>query len=153
MIKLTRTLCICIILFPAIHWLSDIGFSFRIYAQTGVAKSYEPENSEINALLTGLDSLLAKSDYFIREKEDRISRLRDNLRSATDPDRRYWLTAELYDEYSAYDSDSALLYADRALNLALRMGRDTLANEMRLNRIYFSQLPVFSTRQETALTV
>lgn len=136
MIKLTRTLCICIILFPAIHWLSDIGFSFRIYAQTGVAKSYEPENSEINALLTGLDSLLAKSDYFIREKEDRISRLRDNLRSATDPDRRYWLTAELYDEYSAYDSDSALHYADRALNLALRMGRDTLANEMRLNRIY-----------------
>lgn len=91
---------------------------------------------EIRGLLVSLDSLLVKSETFVAEKQERIKRLRENYKSATDLERRYWLSSELYDEYCAYDSDSALYYANTALAYARQMGRKDLVNEMQLNRSY-----------------
>lgn len=87
-------------------------------------------------LLERLDSLIDNSARFTHEKEARISSLRNSLAGASDPEKRYWLTASLYDEYSAYDSDSALVYARRGLDLARTLSRTDLINEQELNRIY-----------------
>ena len=48
--------------------------------------------------------------------------------SAHNIERRYWIAAELYDEYSAFDSDSAMAYAERARELAARMNRRELVD-------------------------
>lgn len=91
---------------------------------------------EIKELLQSLDSLLQHTPRFIEEKEQRLAKLRDKYNQATDIERRYWLASDLYDEYCAYDSDSAMLYIDRAQNFARMLGRQDLVNEMELNRAY-----------------
>lgn len=92
-----------------------------------------PENEK---LLEKLDSLLSNSGRFVAQKEERIKRLRDNYIFNSTSERRYWSASELYDEYSAYDSDSALAYADRAIDFATRLGRKDLSDEMQLNKSY-----------------
>ena len=91
---------------------------------------------EIEQLLDSLDLLLASQEKYIAEKEQRISRARENYLAAADPEHQYWLASNLYDEYCAYDSDSALLYADKALGYARAMNREDLETEMQLNRSY-----------------
>lgn len=93
-------------------------------------------NDETRLLLAGLDSLLARSADINAAKTERIAALRASYAGAADTDRRYWLASELYDEYCAFDSDSALMYADRALELARRMERRDLIDDMQLNRAY-----------------
>lgn len=93
-------------------------------------------SSENMRLLQQLDTLIANSARFNHEKESRIDMLRTSLAEADDTEKRYWVTSSLYDEYSAYDSDSALVYARRALALAKELGRQDLVNEQELNRIY-----------------
>lgn len=51
-------------------------------------------------------------------------------------EQRYWLQSSLYDEYSAYDSDLAMKYADEALATAQSLGRSDLESEMKLNKVY-----------------
>lgn len=87
-------------------------------------------------MLLSLDSLLGESSNLTRAKEERIERFRRNYKTATDPDRRYWVASELYDEYCAYDSDSAMFYAERALDYARMMGRNDFIYDMELNRCY-----------------
>ena len=65
-----------------------------------------------------LDSLLVRTPEFIKEKEERISKLRRDYASASDVERRYWMASALYDEYCAYDSDSAMYYVDLAQQYA-----------------------------------
>lgn len=91
---------------------------------------------EIRGLLSRLDSLLAGSDFYVLKKEEQIKRLRENYRNASDAEHRYWRAADLYDQYSAYDSDSALHYAAVALSYARDLGRRDLIDEMQLNRSY-----------------
>lgn len=91
---------------------------------------------EIERLLERLDSLLVKTPGFVREKEDRIRRTRDIYNRTSDMERRYWLASELYDEYCAYDSDSAIYYINKAQEYARKLGRQDLVDEMELNKSY-----------------
>lgn len=109
-------ICLCFVLLPA-----------------QAKKSISAENAR---LLERLDSLIDNSAQFAHDKEARISVLRKSLAEASDPEKRYWLTASLYDEYSAYDSDSALVYARRGIELARSLEREDLLNDQELNRVY-----------------
>lgn len=91
---------------------------------------------EIERLLDRLDSLLVKTPGFVREKEERIRRTREIYARATDLERRYWMASELYDEYCAYDSDSAIYYINKAQEYARRLNRQDLVDEMELNKSY-----------------
>lgn len=91
---------------------------------------------EIKLLLADIDSLLLKSPEFIKEKESRIESYRRKLDATGNLEQRYWLLSSLYDEYSAYDSDLAMKYADEALVVAKELGRNDLEAEMNLNRVY-----------------
>lgn len=91
---------------------------------------------EIKSMLAEIDSLLLKSPEFINEKENRIDGYRRKLDASTNLEQRYWLLASLYEEYSAFDSDLAMKYADEALATALQLERPDLVDEMKLNRVY-----------------
>lgn len=103
------------------------------HAQTEAQYKLTPQ---IEALLTELDSLLSASPAINAEKEKRISLKRDIFQKSKDTERRYWIAADLYDEYSAFDSDSAMAYAERARELAVKMNRRELVDDMDLNRAY-----------------
>lgn len=92
--------------------------------------------SRIRELLNEVDSLLACSNSLNEAKIERITTKREAFLRASDVERRYWLASELYEEYSTYDSVSALMYAERALELARLLGRKDLIDDMQLNRAY-----------------
>lgn len=91
---------------------------------------------EIEGLLQHLDSLLNESAAINTAKDIRLDELRSSYNRANDPEKRYWLASNLYEEYSAYDSDSAMTYALRARKHAQGMGRQDLVTDMDLNRSY-----------------
>lgn len=91
---------------------------------------------EIEGLLQRLDSLLNESAAINTAKDIRLDELRSSYNRANDPEKRYWLASNLYEEYSAYDSDSAMTYALRARMYAVEMGRQDLVTDMDLNRSY-----------------
>lgn len=114
---------------------------FAITAMAGSPIRKSPEDAvrtdgEIDNLLRQLDSVLAKSPDIVRDKEARIAARRGTYASALDEEHRYWAAADLYEEYSTFDSDSALHYADLALSHARALDRRDLMAEMELNRSY-----------------
>lgn len=78
--------------------------SSSIYA----SKETEKENA---ILLQKLDSIIENQQDLVREKEIRISGLRQSLKKAKESRERLGLSKQLYDEYIVFDSDSALFYA------------------------------------------
>lgn len=94
------------------------------------------KNFSQEQLLMELDNLLQHRDVYLKQKESNIGKLREILNTTPDDERKYWATSELYEEFSAYDSDSALFYSDKALSFAEKIGRQDFADEMRLNRSY-----------------
>ncbi len=91
---------------------------------------------EIKREIITLDSLLTHSHTFVKQKEERLSALRKKYNANTDAAHRYWIASDLYDEYCVYDSDSAMYYAERAINLAHQLNRRDLVDEMELNKAY-----------------
>lgn len=80
------------------------------------------ETDKENALLLQrLDSIIANQKDLVREKEIRISRLRQSLAKARDSRERFSLSKQLYDEYIVFDSDSALFYASECERLTLKV--------------------------------
>lgn len=73
--------------------------------------------------LVHLDSLIAHSETFSNQKIDNIEDLLRKRQSAKTIEDRYALASTLYDQYSTFNSDSALKYADLSIELARLTGR------------------------------
>ena len=80
-----------------------------------------------------LDSLIAEQPRIIAEKEERLLHIKADLGKTADSNGRYAVLKRLYDEYSAYQYDSAYAYVTESLKLAQSMGNERLVNESRLN--------------------
>lgn len=93
-------------------------------------------DDEIEALATRLDTMLTHTDEYMAARERNIARLRKAYGQATDVEHRYWLAADIFDEYGAYDSDSALAWVERCMKLSDAMGRPDLTTDMLLNKSY-----------------
>lgn len=101
----------------------------------GAARSHVFDR-EIDGLLDSLDNVLSRSDEYLRRKEARIASLRTSLSRATEPEQRYWITRDLYEENCAFDSDSALYYANMQYDIASSLGRVNWQDEANLHRCY-----------------
>ena len=80
-----------------------------------------------------LDSLIAVQPQIIAAKEARLAQMKEGLAGITAPTERYQAMMRLYEEYSAYQYDSAYAYVSECLRLAELTGDATLQNESRLN--------------------
>ena len=80
-----------------------------------------------------LDSLIAAQPQIIAAKEDRLAQLKSDLGKETTAPGRYAALKRLYEEYSAYQYDSAYAYVNQCIRLAQSMGDESLLNESRLN--------------------
>ncbi|MDE5870381.1 MAG: hypothetical protein K2H22_00325 [Muribaculaceae bacterium] len=81
------------------------------------AYASKPAEKENLLLLQKLDSIIANQIGLVKEKEVRISGLRQSLAKAKDSREKLTLSRQLYDEYIVFDSDSALFYATEARRL------------------------------------
>ena len=80
-----------------------------------------------------LDSLIAEQPHIVAAKEARLERLKADLAKTAWGPQRYVALKHLYDEYAAYQYDSAYAYVTQGLRLAESMRNDSLANEARLD--------------------
>lgn len=80
-----------------------------------------------------LDSLIAAQPQAVAAKEARLAEMKDALSRAATPEARYRATERLYDEYAAYQYDSAYTYVSECIRLAQSMGDEVLLNQSRLN--------------------
>ncbi len=80
-----------------------------------------------------LDSLIAAQPQIVAAKEVRLAQLKSDLAKETTAPGRYAALKRLYEEYSAYQYDSAYAYVNQCIRLAQSMGDESLLNESRLN--------------------
>ena len=80
-----------------------------------------------------LDSLIAVQPQLVAAKEARLAEMKSSLSRETTAAGRYAALNRLYDEYSAYQYDSAFTYVSACLRLAQEMGDKRLENESCLN--------------------
>ncbi|MDR1258363.1 MAG: DUF6377 domain-containing protein [Tannerellaceae bacterium] len=75
-------------------------------------------NNRRDSLLTELDKALAEGEYYTRQKEHRIDRLKMQLKQEISTEKQYELCYNIIEEYKSYISDSALVYINDNLRRA-----------------------------------
>ncbi len=88
---------------------------------------------EIDSLLNELDTTIDKSELYHKRKEVEINKLRSLLKLTTSNVHKYEIYEKLYNQYRAYQSDSALNYARKSLVVANTLKDLTKINTSKLN--------------------
>lgn len=80
-----------------------------------------------------LDSLIAVQPSIIADKESRLAQMKSELAQESTLPGRYAAMRRLYEEYAAYQYDSAYSYVSECIRLAESMHDDALLNESLLD--------------------
>lgn len=86
------------------------------------------EPGELAKLYNTLDSVIAKFDDYKEIAEKRKARLRQQFEDSRGLARRYELAMKLYDEYKAFNNDSAIYYINKCIELAVQLDDKTKEN-------------------------
>lgn len=78
--------------------------------------SLAQKNSD--ALLSEIDQTIENNSSYTQKKERKITQLKSHLKNTLIPISRYEITQKLYINYNSYQSDSALAYARKNLQIA-----------------------------------
>lgn len=89
--------------------------------------------SEMDSLLRVLDKTVDNFQIYSNIKEAKINKLKDLLKYTTSYNQKYEICGKLYDEYSFYKSDSALVYARKKLLIAEKLNNRRNLTDARLN--------------------
>lgn len=93
--------------------------------------------NDIDSLLRELDETLVNRNLYIKEKELRISSLKESLDNPdVSPEQQYTIHARLFEEYTKYVCDSALHYIDLNLEIASALQQPEWLADTRLNLSY-----------------
>lgn len=90
-------------------------------------------NGNIELLISELDSVVENHQFYSDQKEEKLSSLKELLKYSDSLDQQFTVSGKLYDEYSAYKSDSALVYARKKLQLAEKLNNQEFITDARLN--------------------
>ena len=102
-------------------------------------------------LLKLLDSYIDKRNTYSEIKEEKIKKLKLKLRTADNNSSRLSLLNTIYHEYYTYSYDSAMVYANRGLALALSDNNTYYATLNRINRAAVLSTGGFYSQAETLL--
>ena len=85
-------------------------------------------------LLHRLDQYIARRDEFSSKKEKKLIRMKKKVNLTSDKRERLSLYNQIYREYYTYRYDSAMVYANRGLQLAEQLHDDYFINLNKINR-------------------
>ncbi|HVW99972.1 MAG TPA: DUF6377 domain-containing protein [Candidatus Babeliaceae bacterium] len=91
-------------------------------------------SSKTDSILTQLKTEITRGKFYDNQKEAFIRRLKLKLEATpqSNPDIRYDLCSQLYEQYKVYQSDSAYIYVQKLINLGLAANNQQRVNESRL---------------------
>lgn len=102
----------------------------------GVSLPVSARSVETEALLCRLDSMLTRPLIWDSMKRHRISELHKKESQARSIEEKYWSNKNLYDEYSVYNADSAMAYANRNYEIARQLNDKSRQIEWDINRSF-----------------
>ena len=80
------------------------------------------QQTDINRLYNTIDSLIEHRSELLAEKEIRLKALKDGLQEGLDEDQLFKLNERIYDEYMAYNFDSAYYYINKNVERQRALG-------------------------------
>ena len=80
------------------------------------------QQADIDGLYNTLDSLIEHRSKLLAEKEIRLKALKDGLQKGLDDDQLFKLNERIYDEYMAYNFDSAYYYINKNVERQRALG-------------------------------
>jgi hypothetical protein len=89
--------------------------------------------NDIDSLLNVLDKTVDNFQLYSNLKEEKLNQLKDLLKQTSTDNQRYEICGKLYDEYSSYKSDSALVFARKKLQIAEKLNDKRYLTDSRLN--------------------
>ena len=102
-------------------------------------------------LLKLLDEYIERRELYTEQKEEKIKQLKIKLRIADSNTSRLSILNTIYREYYTYRYDSAMVYANRGLSLALSYNNTYYATLNRINRAAVLSTGGFYSQAETLL--
>ena len=109
------------------------GIVFRRWLAVAVLMAAVALAGQAKGPFARLDSLIAVQPHIVAEKETRLAQMKADLAAETTVLGRYGIMRRLYEEYAAYQYDSAYAYVSQCISLAQAMGDAARLNESRLN--------------------
>lgn len=92
-------------------------------------------NNKVDSLLKVLDTTLERSSYYEGLKNERLSKIRVRLNNKNlSLNKQYEINNLLFNEYEAYNYDSAMNYVNINLQIAALLKNDTMTNECFLKK-------------------
>lgn len=85
------------------------------------------------ALLAKLDQAISNRGLYRQLKDEQLSRLRDEIETATTDEQKFHAMGHLLDEYMSYNTDSALAIARRRIAFAEKSGNSELKTHAALS--------------------
>lgn len=101
-----------------------------------VGAKAQTEKFDIEADLQRLDSVVANSANYDRQKQQNISNIKRSADAYVTPLERYNYYKRLFDEYKKFDSDSAAYYAEKCKMVASSGGMHDLEVSAILDQVY-----------------
>ncbi len=100
-----------------------------LYSIAAFSQDIFHEDTEV--ALRKLDSLVLNNEMYVKEKSNKLNHLK-RIDHALTPEERYWKYKNIYQEYKVFNSDSALVWLEKANGLAkgLRMEKEVLRNRI-----------------------
>lgn len=90
--------------------------------------------TRVDSLMSQLDTVVANRSYYLGVKENKLSSLKEEYASAMNDSERFDLLGALIDEYTPYNTDSALTYSLERESVARRIGDPAKIYSARMNR-------------------
>ena len=103
-------------------------------------------------LLKLLDEYIDRRELYTEQKEEKIKQLKIKLRMAHNNDKRLSILDAIYREYYTYNYDSAMVYVNRGLSLALSDNNTYYVTLNRINRAAVLSTGGFYSQAETLLS-
>jgi Tfp pilus assembly protein PilN len=86
-----------------------------------------------DSLLHDLDQTVKEYQFYLNQKEASIQKLKESLKHPSSAIQKYKIYKKLYTEYKAYQSDSALTYSRKSLQITQKLKNQHTINEAKLN--------------------
>lgn len=131
------------------HKLLFLQFLFLIFGTSSLYAA--PFNQETERQLSVLDSIISHYDIFVQQKHAKLDLLYSQKRGIHDEIGQYWLNRAFYDEYFVFDSDSALMYVNRNMELAKRLKNKDWEIECRIKRSFLQAATGLLTQAEAEM--
>lgn len=100
-------------------------------------------SDNIEKMLQSLDSLLVKKELFVTAKEKRIEDLKEMEKKVQTEEEQYWMNKLFYEEYMVYDSDSALNYIHKNIDIAHRLNNPQWVAQWKIEQSFISSATGF----------